>query len=312
MRTIGGLRRTDEFHQKAREAEMKKLGSMKDTRDGWYSITPADALLLVESQDKNRPLVESRAEAIAEAIKANRWSANGESMVLDHTGNLIDGQHRCRAAIIANMAITAYVVHLPKAPRADFFDSIDQGKTRTAADRLSLEGVKRDKLAAAVARLLIQYDRYGWTDTGGSRDDRQKNTAKRHVTVTDIRIFNEKHRERLEEATEAVGGYAALLRGWIPASLVGFVYYKAAQEDKEKAAEFLHGLATGENLTANSPAFQLRKRLQSEAIAHSRLANRHTAALAIKAWNSFYTGVSKEKLQYNEAREEFPSFATKQ
>lgn len=295
------------------EDAVKRLQELFDKRTGWYEITPEDAAFIVAAQGKNRPLVESRANKIASAILNGKWCPNGQSLILSHDGELCDGQHRLRGCIIANKPITTFVVYLHENADTSFFDTIDQGKPRTAGDRLALEGVRWHNLAASIVRQTLLWERYGVIDTGHGSGNRSKGSGARDtikVSVGDIHEYHKKHRKRFEEATAAVSLYINLLRGWAPASLVGFVYCQAALRNQKKADEFLHGLATGENLTSDSPVLKLRKRLQQEALQKVTLPNRHILALTIKAWNDFAENRHGRLLSWHEEKEGFPAFAT--
>lgn len=294
---------------------MKRIGRTKGDKSGWYILEPADATHLVENQIKNRPLVEGRANRIAKDILEGKWTANGESVVLTHHGKLLDGQHRCRGVIIADKAILTYVVWLPQdRPEEAVFDTINIGKSRTAADRLIIDGVDHGTIAAAIVRQTLLWERYGRIDASnrqgyGAKDKTGTGQPRDTVVVStgDIRKFYREHKTRLDAATAAVALYQNLLRGWARPSSVGFVYAQASKLDQKKADEFIHGLATGEGLSGNSPILKLRKRLQQEVISRAALPARHSLALIIKSWNAFYNGDDGGRLAFHES-EGFPTF----
>jgi hypothetical protein len=289
---------------------MKRLKDRDDSRNGWYEITPADAHLLIENQGTNRRLAAYRINRLVAKILAGKYAPNGESIVLTGEGRLLDGQHRLRACITAGKAIISFVVFLPRAVDSQaMFDTIDVGVPRSASDRIYIDGcTSNEKQTAAVIRTLMQWERYGHIGhKGGDKGVGGRISTDQHIDGETIRRYWEKNKKPVTDAVNAVKMYESLLRGWAPASLVGFVYARAAVYSQTKADAFLHGLATGENLEMDSPVMALRRRLQREAVNRERLANDATAALMVKAWNQFASGKGGQ-LSWDRTRESFPRF----
>lgn len=74
------------------------------------NITPEMAKRWLEKNPYNRNISRRTVETYAEAMRRNEWHSNGESICFDEDGNLINGQHRLAACILANTPFCSTVV----------------------------------------------------------------------------------------------------------------------------------------------------------------------------------------------------------
>ena len=88
-------------------------------------ITPARARELLEGGHRNRPVSHRRVRTIAQAMTGGKYVLNGETIVLDVSGRLLDGRHRLLACVLANLPIASFVV---EGIAAAVFPSLDQGQ----------------------------------------------------------------------------------------------------------------------------------------------------------------------------------------
>lgn len=115
-------------------------------------ITPAAASEILRHHNKdNRAMRAHNIARIVGGIERSQWFLTGDTIKFSSKGQLLDGQNRLCAAIIANKSIKTHVVFgIP--PEA--FRVLDQGARRTAADVLHVAGYKNTITLAAAA---------GWT-----------------------------------------------------------------------------------------------------------------------------------------------------
>lgn len=270
---------------------MKRLREMEDPRNGWYEISPADAMELLNGEAlKNRPLSRTQVQFIARAINQGEFIANGESIVLDNAGNLADGQHRLRAVIVANKPIMSFVVFNAKRFGATFFDSIDQGKRRSAADRMALEGCKHAILATSVARLIECYER------------NVSYTGYTHSTISTYRKTYERNSDEIQSAIASVNSKNKHIARLIPTSRLTFCYMMARRVDAKLADRWLDALCFGENMSADNPAMVLRRQLQNETLRSGGGLRRITTdafmAFMIRSWIGFRHGRKLQNLRW--------------
>lgn len=74
------------------------------------NITPEMAKRMLEKNPYNRNISKRTVETYAEAMRRNEWHSNGESICFDEDGNLINGQHRLAACVLANVPFCSTVV----------------------------------------------------------------------------------------------------------------------------------------------------------------------------------------------------------
>lgn len=232
-------------------------------------ITPEVAEKMLEGNVHNRPVHQSIVEQYADQMKRKLWQLNGESVVIDKTGTLLDGQHRLWACIESKTSFETVVVF---GIEPESFSTIDTGSKRSAADVLHIAGITRNiAVMAASANICIGYRR------GSLRSKGNRNNA---ITRSDILKFVQLNKGLEMWVEKALSG-----RGWEKsyASPVAAVVYLGATKYREKAEEFMLGWTTGENLGSKSPILALRHRLGTE----KRLPRIQRIGLVIHAWNSF-------------------------
>jgi hypothetical protein len=207
----------------------------------------------------------------ASQMKRKIWHLNGEAIVFDSQGKLLDGQHRLWACVESETEFETIVV---SGVDPDTFSTIDTGSKRSAADVLHISGITKNiNTVAACATVCLEYKR------GTLRSNR--GTLKGStVTRQDVLMFVEKN-PQIQVWVEK----ARATNTWVTsyASQIAAVMLLGSAKYREKAEEFIHGWITGENLGSKSPILALRNRLATE----KRLRKATRVALVIYAWNSF-------------------------
>jgi hypothetical protein len=100
-------------------------------------ITPEAAQSILETCNaSNRRMRGWWAAALAAAIKRGEWLLTHQGIAFDQHGNLIDGQHRLKAIVLAGIAVKMFVfVGL----ESRSFMAIDVGVKRSTSDTTGLE-----------------------------------------------------------------------------------------------------------------------------------------------------------------------------
>jgi hypothetical protein len=73
------------------------------------TVTPEIATAWLERNGPNRKIYQFRVEQYADAMVHGRWLLNGESIIFDRTGQLMNGQHRLWACIFAGVSFQTIV-----------------------------------------------------------------------------------------------------------------------------------------------------------------------------------------------------------
>lgn len=242
---------------------------MPEVTSNIETITPDMAAQWLErSQFANRRLRTSHVKSLAQDIRDGRWQLNGETIVFDRHGNLLNGQHRLWAIIEANRAAPSIIV---RNVDQSAFATIDSGLKRSGGDVLQASGLKNAVHLAAAVR-LIHFVLVGNHDTLNRMANAQ--------TLELVERY-----DGIEEATSLVINSSPVRRIITASPLVAVLYF-ALKHNRDRAHEFLRGLATGEGLIKGDPrltvrAFYLNHNLSRKTKTYIQL------ALLIKAWNAF-------------------------
>lgn len=73
-------------------------------------VTPSLASEWLKQNVANRPLDEALVQRYADTMKSGKWLLNGKTIVFDEDGLMRNGQHRCHAAILAQVSFPSVVV----------------------------------------------------------------------------------------------------------------------------------------------------------------------------------------------------------
>lgn len=234
------------------------------------------AWLLAERNPRNRRLSSGLVERLTGVLKKGRWQVNGETLIFDWDGNLLNGQHRLTACVKAGTAITTWII-FGIDPEA--FTTMDRGKSRNNSDDLGLLGESNTRLLSAVITMIWRDERGAGNGVRSSAlypsPEEALDVLSRHP---DLRIVARKM------------GAKSHLGKLIQARLSAYCFYQFSRIDPQAAERFFEDLSTGVGLEKGDPALMLRNRLINDRASKSRLVPEEVLALVIKAWNARRTG----------------------
>lgn len=251
------------------------------------TITPKKAMEWLKRNVHNRPLGLAHVNRLAGALVAGKWKLNGETIKFNGNGDLIDGQHRLNACVKASVPFESYVV---RGLEHSAFDTIDQGKSRSAGDVLARRGEKNYNALAAAVRIVHSIRNTGTVDVGNAiRADEVVACLDENPGIRDACDFASKN------------GSAIISRSTVTALL-----YLFREKDPIAADLFWSRVLNGEGITSNMPEYRLRARLIENSTSTARLRIKDIAGLTIKAWNMVRAGRTVKCLMFAD-REEFPA-----
>lgn len=222
--------------------------------------------------EKARAIVRYAADMLA-----GNWRKNGETMSFTDKGVIGNGQNRILACIKADTPFTSLVVF--GVPHAEFL-SMDQGRVRTPADLLKIEGVSNSDFVHAALR-WCELLAIAMTGRG----------LQRAVSFTGpeiLALWRDKHggvADFIKEAREIAG------RNEQPVGMVAAMLYTFDKIDSELAHEFSLAWLTG----TRPPRFRGITAMQAELLriknkASGRVHEAVRAAMIINAWNAARNG----------------------
>jgi len=258
-----------------------------DVRVSIVRITPAVASEMMKQNSNNRPLSKSHVKHFSDVLRRGEMLLNGETIIFDYDGFLLNGQHRLTACIESGVSFDAIVV---RGIDPDAFRTIDGGKKRSTADALSMQGEVNATNLAAAAQAFVAFVEFGGNiqcSTGGA-------TKATPQLVDRVLIAHPGLRESVH----------AMRRSKLYDNQYGYLlHYLFSTVDKRLAADFLECLS-GPHEDVGRPFVVLREALIAQG--HRTDLRRHRAAKAIKAFNAERTGARPKMLKFS-AGEEFPT-----
>lgn len=229
------------------------------------TLTPLLAGLLLERNKDNRGISAINLGRIKNDLVAGRFQFNGEAIVVAASGELNDGQHRCRAVFETGVPIKTVVVW--GAPRESRM-TLDQGNVRSAGHYLSMAGFTDVNRIAAIASHVLTYRKYG----------RLSKDSWELPNKSEILGALQSEREIIESSKKVNNGF----KGFPMISIIGFAHWAFSQKDPQGADEFLDGLKTGAALARQSPILYCRNKLMEMKREHGAAPK---AELLFRCWN---------------------------
>lgn len=251
-------------------------GQAGDLRVSLEIITPEVAARLLANNPRNRPQCRPTVERYRREMAEGRWVLNGQTVKLSRDGRLIDGQHRCRAAVEAGCPFpTLVVANVDEAA----FDTLDIGRRRGFDEILAGRGDRNISALAAATRLL-------WT---------LRHPQRRQPSAGELLAFLEANPDVRLHARPRAPAFKGLWN-----SSVSALHFLFAHEDAAKAETFFARLLDGANLDRTSPILVLRNTLLDLRLSPDPVSERRKIAMTIKAWRAFRAGKPLRALSFND------------
>lgn len=143
-------------------------------------ITPQFAEFMLSCSSGNRNINRKRVSLYADAMKNGEWVENGESIIVSTTGNVIDGQHRLSAVVMAGCTISSLVVTIDRQLGDGLLTAkripIDVGYNRTVSD---ITGIS--KYDVSIVKMMMRL-----LEIGGDKKSLDPSIiAERHGTMVE-------------------------------------------------------------------------------------------------------------------------------
>jgi hypothetical protein len=245
------------------------------------TVTPQVAKQwLGKNAENNRLPKASKIPSYARDMLAGNWQTDtGETIKFDLAGNLIDGQNRLRAVIVAGVPVTFDVAYdVPQSA----MQVVDSGAARTAGDVLRIAGVSDRMRSSAIIRWIIKWDAKVFTGSGGMQP-----------TTTEIIGRYMAEPDKFDAA--ASRSTDCQNRGLGTGSPAGVAHYLFSHLDYEQTHQFFDQYISGANLPDRSAVLALRNKIARARI--DRITRAEQLALFIRAWNAFRDGKPVDRLQ---------------
>ena len=243
------------------------------------------ALKYLENNKNNRKVVRANVDFIKNEINNYRFIMNGQPIIFDDKGFLLDGQHRLIAISETDKTIESLVV---RGISRDSFKTIDTGRNRKPNDVLSIEGVSYSTtLASATNRILKKFDQ--------TRAISKSGTVKN--SNSEILKFYQDNKEELDSYAIFTHNLYTSEVKIIPPAVTTAMLFLLSRENKSKARGFIREIYTGKKESDDESALTLRKRLINNKIDNSKQSDTILRNLFLPAFRGYCQGKNLSKIQ---------------
>jgi hypothetical protein len=141
------------------EKNGKDISVSGPLRSQWIDITPELATKWLANNFRNRPISHDLVMAYARDMINGVWVPTHQGLAFNDRDELIDGQHRLHAIVLANVTVRMMVTFgLPSqidGREMTTMDAVDRGRTRSVADQLTIQhGFKNGSLTASICAAI--------------------------------------------------------------------------------------------------------------------------------------------------------------
>ena len=244
-----------------------------------------------------RRIRRAQVDKLATAIREGRWRLNGQPIIFDEEGFLLDGQHRLSAIVASGESVPVLIV---EGVAASSFDTIDTGIHRGLRDVLDIEGVEyAHEVASGVpVAMALENQRLAMSRTAG-----KKKKGRFIPDVPETHAWFNAHPIIVESARLcATRKHARLILG--TGNMIG-CHYVTALKDRSAADDFFTSVNHGEGMHRTDPPMRLREKMGNDRMMKRTLSQASKCGMILKAWNAFRRGEKLHQLRWNDG-DEFP------
>lgn len=232
-------------------------------------VSPEQAEKYLQNMAPNRRISRRQIDVLQKEMSVS-WIFNGEPLIFDEAGMMVDGQHRCVSSVRSKRSFVSLTV---RGVSREAFDRIDGGKKRSGGDILSAMGVKYDTLVSAAVSRLVNYSRTGnWYHA-------EQNFSAHDVAMNYPRFPGLVDCARLgQEIARSTAG--------MPTNWTTFIWL-CRERDPNLARQFFSNIVSGANMVPGDPELALSRQLTDIRLnGKIHLTDKQFAALATNAWNN--------------------------
>ena len=243
-------------------------------------VTPDVARVWLRNNTHNRRLRERAVQDYARDMAAGHWNLNGEAIKFAADGTVLDGQHRLRAVVAADVTVQMLVV-VGLDPAAQ--ETMDTGRKRTTGDVMGLRGEHNAHTLAAILRRVWAWQQGDYKFAG--------NYAAINRECAQLLAEHPELRRSAEIAVRTRNAFPH-----IPQSSLGVAHHLFSTIEVDEAAWFFQRIADGAELPLGHPILALRSRVTSERLDSVRMPESRHMAYLIRTWNATREGRSLDRL----------------
>lgn len=240
------------------------------------TITPEIAAAYLHTSEGNRSLKAAKVASYARDMSGGKWQENGESIIFDAKGSLIDGHHRLTACTKSGHSFRSAVV---RGVESEAKKTIDMGASRSVGDALHLHGYKNSNHLSGVVVALFSLKNGRPRSANPSASEVFDFIAANPAIKQAATVAARKHLPRAQSICGAI---------WFVATING---------EQDKAEQFLDVLSSGIPAWIGCPAHAARERVLRDMISTRKMSLQDLQRLVVAAWEKFRVGGAVKNLK---------------
>lgn len=270
-------------------------------RSAVEKITPEIATKILEEAKENvqnRNVTDTHVQWLASQMTSGKWALNGESIILDDEGQLLDGQHRLWAVVNCGITIESLVT---RGVERKSFVTIDTGSARTTGNVLAMTGEKNCNVLSAALGWLHRYE------TGKMLWSLKPSGFSPGTGV----VLAKKHPQMRDAVDWAVAQKNNPILRKVSTSVLAFLRYVFLAYKPQRGAEFFDLVSEVLPDKAGTPTRLLRDWYLTKDKGRTAATTLELMAVSVKAWNAFLEGERPQKILWRRGGqypESFPLF----
>ena len=261
-------------------------------------ITPEIARVYLTRNIVNRRITESRVNSYAEEMKKGLWQVNGDAIRFSKSGNLIDGQHRLKACILADVQFQTLVI---RGLNDDSFVTIDNGKPRSSCDVFYISDIENANQVSTIVKKHIILSKETHNVVASNRGHGSASSRVGNSIV--LSTYNE-NKDFYQEANKLSRSCYESCRAFNPSDIGAYFCYLVLNKKhpKEEVKEFFLQLCDKKS-EEYSMIRQCRKMFVNDRISNYHMEAGVRQRLIIKAWNYFIQKRDVQQFRYNSEKD---------
>lgn len=243
-------------------------------------ITPEMARVYLNTSVGNRVIKQDILRGLVSYLKNDQFKVNGETIVFDSEGSLMDGHHRLEAVAASGVPAIFIVV---RGVERSTWTTMDSGTARSLGDVFRIEGIPNyNSVSSVVAGTYAMRNNKIGTNTLGAGNKLKRDG----LTRDDALALYYKYEDIWQLAVRTgislrnkLPGYFNVKEvGVISAYLIIFLHH-----DAKKVTEFWDLVATGDGIYASLRNVFLKDMQETR---YKRLSSKARQSLIATAWNT--------------------------
>jgi hypothetical protein len=251
----------------------------------WETVTPERAQQILDTSAGNRNINRNQVERFSDIMEGGTWVLNGDTVVFDENGHLLDGHHRMHGVVMSGTTVRMLIVRGVR--RRDALHTIDIGLARSLRHFFQLSKVPHAQPAAAITSIVWSF----------RHPQLSMNCRTKEVGFDALLALHDETPAIARFASSYASAEATAFRGMTFQTMRTFGAFAHIDSVAGDTTEFWRAVVLGVGFNGTTdPRAALHRRLieLKQILPHSsksyQRSRRYHLALVVNAWNAWVKG----------------------